>query len=437
MKTLKRLLLLSILAGFGWLAFFLLRDLTPPTLVVTPESGPVSGHKPLQIKLADTGLGLASLQVTANQGDKVFQLLNRSYPPATASSEESLPLEVPGLKEGQLHLHLKAVDRGHARWGKGNSVERTLELTLDSTPPNVTVLSSHHNFNQGGAGLAVFSLSETAATTGIRVGKDDFPAYRQPSGNYVCLFAFPWNMASTDFVPRVFATDAAGNEGSAGIYYHTNPRTFRRDRINVSQGFLDNKVVPTFQHYFPEVTDPLALFLKVNRDLRQQNQQTLHELSKQTADHPLWTGTFLRQPRAAAPGSFAQPRTYVYKGQVVDHQTHLGLDLASTAHAPIPAANDGTVVYAAELGIYGNCVVIDHGLGLQSLYGHLSRIAVTPGQTVTRGEVIGNTGSTGLAGGDHLHFSLLVAGNQVNPIEWFDENWLKNNILSKLTATGH
>lgn len=436
MKTLKRLLLLLFLAGLGWLVFFLFRDLTPPALVVTPESGPVSAHKPLQIQLADSGLGLASLQVTASQGGQTFQLLSRSYPAATASVEESLTLEAPGLKEGPLQLHLQAIDRGHARWGKGNSVERTLDLTLDNTPPGVTVLSSHHNFNQGGAGLAVYTLSETATSTGIRIGKEVFPAYRQPSGNYVCLFAFPWNMSSSDFVPRVFAVDAAGNEGSAGIFYHTNPRTFPRDRIKVSQGFLDNKVVPTFQHYFPDIKDPLELFLKVNQGLRQQNQKTLHELSKQTADHSLWKGSFLRQPHAAAPGSFAQPRTYVYKGRVVDHQTHLGLDLASTAHAPVLATNNGTVIYAGELGIYGNCVVIDHGLGLQSLYGHLSRITVTPGQGVTRGEVIGNTGATGLAGGDHLHFSLLVAGSQVNPIEWFDDNWLKNNIYSKLSMAG-
>ena len=434
MKFLKRLLLLLILVGLAGLGLYLLRDVTPPEVAVTPASGPLSPHKPLQVTASDKGLGLRTLQVTLIQGDKTVTVLERSYPQGTPSATETLDLTAAHPAEGPAKLAIKAVDWGRFRFGKGNVSEQSHDFTIDSRPPEVTILTSHHNFNQGGSGLVVYTLSEPTTQTGVRVGDLFFPGYRQPSGKYLCLFAFPWNMAAADFVPRVFATDDAGNEGSAGIYYHTNPRKFPRDRIKVSQQFLDNKIVPTFQHLFPSVTDPLALYLKVNNELRQQNQQTIRDLSKQTADHRLWKGVFLRQPHAAAPGSFAQPRAYIYKGKVVDHQTHLGIDLASVAHAPVPATNNGTVVYAADLGIYGNCVIIDHGLGLQSLYGHLSRILVKPGQAVTRGETIGYTGSTGLAAGDHLHFSLLVAGHQVNPIEWFDDNWLRNNILSKLSS---
>lgn len=437
MRTLKRLLLLSFLAGLGWLLFFLLRDLTPPTMAITPQAGPVSARRAIQIKLDDAGLGLASLRVTVTQGEQVFPLFSQTYAAGTPSAEESLTLSIPGLKEGPLQLHLQAVDHGRFHFGQGNVSERTIDLALDNTPPNVTVLTSHHNFNQGGAGLAVYSISETVAKTGIQVGDLFFPAYRQPSGNYLCLFAFPWNLPPAAFVPKIFASDEAGNEQTTGIYYHTNPRKFPTDRINISKTFLENKIVPSFGRFYPAVSNPLELFLKVNRDLRQQNLQTLHQLAVKTASAPLWQGSFLRQPRAASPGSFAQPRTYYYQGQVIDHQTHLGLDLASTAHAPVLAANNGTVIYADDLGIYGNCIVIDHGLGLQTLYGHLSRIAVKPGETVTRGQVIGNTGATGLAGGDHLHFDLLVAGTQVNPIEWFDDNWLKNNITTKRHNTSN
>jgi murein DD-endopeptidase MepM/ murein hydrolase activator NlpD len=144
----------------------------------------------------------------------------------------------------------------------------------------------------------------------------------------------------------------------------------------------------------------------------------------------------MRQPNAAVPGFFAQARTYYHAGQAIDRQTHLGIDLASTAQAPVPAANAGTVVFADELGIYGNCVVIDHGLGLQTLYGHLSQITVQKGETVSKGQIVGRTGATGMAGGDHLHLSVLIAGQQVNPLEWWDPNWLKNNISDKLTLAG-
>ncbi len=81
--------------------------------------------------------------------------------------------------------------------------------------------------------------------------------------------------------------------------------------------------------------------------------------------------------------AFADHRTYVYKGKEVDHQVHLGFDLAVTSHVPIVAANAGTVLNASWLGIYGNCVIIDHGMGVQSLYGHLSSFDVKVGDNVT------------------------------------------------------
>jgi len=137
---------------------------------------------------------------------------------------------------------------------------------------------------------------------------------------------------------------------------------------------------------------------------------------------------------AAVESSFADKRSYIYKGKKVDEQVHLGFDLAVTLHVSVPAANDGRVVWADNLGIYGNCVVVDHGYGLQSIYGHLSEIAVKPGDMVKKSQSLGKSGSTGLAGGDHLHFSMQVDGVQVNPIEWWDEHWIKDRILSKVGA---
>ena len=147
-----------------------------------------------------------------------------------------------------------------------------------------------------------------------------------------------------------------------------------------------------------------------------------------------WSGKFLRMPAAAKQAGFADHRTYKYNGKIIDHQVHLGLDLASVAHAPVPAANNGVVAFSGLLGIYGKTVLIDHGFGLFSMYSHLNRSDVSKGQEVSKGEILGRTGSTGLAGGDHLHFSILVNNTFVNPIEWWDADWIKNNILSKLEA---
>ena len=134
----------------------------------------------------------------------------------------------------------------------------------------------------------------------------------------------------------------------------------------------------------------------------------------------------------AVESAFADQRTYIYNGKEVDQQVHLGFDLASFTNVKIVAANRGKVVYADELGIYGNCVIIDHGMGVQSLYGHLSSIDVKAGQMVEKEQEIGRSGMTGLAGGDHLHFTMLVNGNMVNPVEWWDQHWIQDRILRKL-----
>jgi murein DD-endopeptidase MepM/ murein hydrolase activator NlpD len=155
-------------------------------------------------------------------------------------------------------------------------------------------------------------------------------------------------------------------------------------------------------------------------------------LKEKTSAERLWDGAWLRQKNAANMARFGDHRSYYYKGVKVDEQDHLGVDLASVANSPVQASNHGRVVYADKLGIYGFTVVIDHGQGLASIYGHLSKIDVTQGQDAKKGDIIGSTGDTGLAGGDHLHFGIMVSGVYVNPIEWWDDHWIEDNISAKL-----
>jgi murein DD-endopeptidase MepM/ murein hydrolase activator NlpD len=435
-RKLKSLILLLIVAALISGGYLLLRDLTAPVLALNPADGPLSAKRTLTVTAEDAGTGLKSLQVTALQGGRTIELLNRDYPAGTSRVSEAVAFAGKGLQEGPLELQLRAVDHARIRFGKGNAVEQAATFTIDNQPPQIAVLSLHHNVNQGGAVVAIYTLSEEAARTGVKVGERLFPAFRQPSGTYVCFFALPWNLAPAAFVPKVLASDQAGNERTVGLYYHVNAKTFPGDKINVTPQFLESKIVPDFQQFFPEFDSPLELFLKVNRDLRKENLAKVFEVGQQSTAVPLWAGTFLRQPNAAVPGNFAQPRTYLHNGLIIDHQTHLGIDLASTARAPVPAANAGKVVFAADLGIYGQCVILDHGLGLQTLYGHLSQIDVKAGDAISKGQILGRTGTSGLAGGDHLHFDVLVSGQQVNPIEWWDPSWIKNNVTDKLLLAG-
>jgi murein DD-endopeptidase MepM/ murein hydrolase activator NlpD len=229
------------------------------------------------------------------------------------------------------------------------------------------------------------------------------------------------------------AVDLAGNEKKSGLNHHIRRKKFRKDRINISDGFLRKKM-PDFAAELPgSSSNPLvAKFLKINRNLRQANYRRIVEVCSQPSSRLYWQGGFLRLPNAANRAGFADRRSYYYKKKEIDRQVHLGIDLASLANSPIPAANSGIVVLAESLGIYGGTVILDHGFGLYSMYSHLSFIGVEPGQQVARGDILGRTGSTGLAGGDHLHFSVLVNDTFVNPVEWWDKKWIQNNVTSKI-----
>jgi murein DD-endopeptidase MepM/ murein hydrolase activator NlpD len=76
--------------------------------------------------------------------------------------------------------------------------------------------------------------------------------------------------------------------------------------------------------------------------------------------------------------------------------------------------------------------MIDHGMGILTLYGHMSSIDVEVGDTVQKNDIIGRTGQTGLAAGDHLHYGIYINGVAVRPIEWWDEKWIKDNVVNKI-----
>jgi murein DD-endopeptidase MepM/ murein hydrolase activator NlpD len=261
------------------------------------------------------------------------------------------------------------------------------------------------------------------------VEKDFFPAY--PYGKfYCCFFAIPYDVNPKNIIPWVIAVDLAGNKMRIPLKCYIKKRQFLHSRIEISDDFLQQKMVQ-FENDFKGLT-PLEIFLKVNRELRRKNRRKLKEFGLNTEKKIMFKGAFLRQPRSARRESFGTRRIYIYHGKEIDEQTHLGVDLASVARDQVLASNFGKVLFAGWYGIYGNAVIIDHGYGVQSLYGHLSFIKVKSGDFVKKGQIIGNTGATGLAGGDHLHFGILISGVPVDPVEWWDKNWVKNNIMYNL-----
>jgi len=424
------ILLLLTLVGLGVFAY--IRDGSQPVLSLAPQSDVASYNTDFTLKITANKIGLKNFSISVSQDGKSVDFLERTFADKPMEHTEvfRLPRES-GFKEGPVELTV--VVRTHSLLsfiGRGK-VSIVRKLTLDLTPPRVTVNQGVHNVNQGGAGAVSFTVTKPVARVGVAVGEYFFPAYQQKSGDYFCFFAMPHEMLPTNFKPRIIVRDMAGNEATQTLYIYAIPKEFKFDKLNVSDEFLNDKM-SQYSAQYPTEQSPLDIYKRVNNELRKQNEGELKRIGQETAATPLWSGPFLRLPNAAGRAGFGDQRDYFYNGMKIDHQTHLGVDLASLANAPVPAANDGKVAFAGFFGIYGNCVIIDHGLGLQSLYSHLDSIDVAPGADVKRGQFIGKTGTTGLAGGDHLHFGILISGVQVSPVEWWDEHWIKDNVLKHL-----
>ncbi|TVM35127.1 M23 family peptidase [Oceanidesulfovibrio marinus] len=424
------LLLLIILIAIGGGVFMLFRDRTAPVTELSPLTVYVSKNMQLTAHAEDAKSGIRSMAVQVTAGDKTWDIASAQFPDKPASANLAFSLKDLPLKDGDIVIDVFAVDGSYAKFGGGNMAHLSRTHTLDTQPPRIAITSGVINITRGGAGAVSYSVDEEPAMTGVRAGDYFFPAYKQANGNWSALFAFPYTMDVQDYQPVLMATDAAGNEAAVNLSVNARPREFRDDTINLPQSFLDRKM-PEFAQAFPDKKNNLDIFLAVNSIMRKNNRQALLEMGQHSRPTPLWHGAFLRMPGATM-AQFADHRSYIYNGEKVDEQTHLGFDLASTQRADVPAANDGVVAYTGNMGIYGNCVVIDHGMGLMTLYAHMSEIAVSTGDEVTKGQSLGKTGSTGMAGGDHLHFGVLVSGLPVMPVEWWDAHWIQDNLSEKI-----
>ncbi|WP_446008603.1 M23 family metallopeptidase [Candidatus Electrothrix sp.] len=434
-NVLITLILLILLAGVA--AGFILFETEKPTITLNKDLLFLGSPQEIQVQAADQRSGIQHVSIVLQQNEKEFQLFSKSFPrqawltkagPDTIQETFTLDVQKTEAQEGKAKLQVSVHDFSLNGNLQGNVTTHVFPVTIDTSPPRVHIEHAQQYMSPGGSGIVVYSISEPSKRHGVMLDDSFFQGYPLAGSKkrFIAYIALPWDSGKPEQM-RVVGVDQAGNEGSSIFSMHIKAAKERKDRIYVSDGFL-NKKIPEFQNSYPELTGSnLEKYLIVNRKVRIRNAEKIADICKNTASEQLWQGRFLRMAGAGKAG-FADQRTYYYQGEAIDYQTHLGMDIASTAKAPIEAANRGKVIFANYLGIYGNMIMIDHGQGLTSLYSHLSRIGVEPGQFVEQGEVIGNSGTTGMAGGDHLHFSMLVHGIFVTPVEWWDQHWIDVNI---------
>ncbi len=448
LKTLfKALVALVVSAAFLGFAVCTLRTGPAPSVELLTEAKAIGPRTVVVARATASGRGLAGLRLELEQKGRVRVVARRDHRPLPPwrftrepVAEDELRADVghqalPELAEGEATVRLVAERASTWLFAPGPMV-RELRLPVRLLPPFLSVRSTQHYVAQGGSGLVLYRVGETAVTDFVNAGAWRFPGSPLPggkSGDRVALFGVPWDLEGA---LRVVAEDDAGNVASLAFVDRFERRPPARDRIQLDDAFL-TKVVGEIHERTEGVGargNLLDDYLAINRGLRETNASELVALAVRSAPGFLWSEPFLPLRNAKVMSAFADRRSYVYAGREVDQQTHLGFDLAAVARTPVAAPNRGVVRLARYFGIYGNTVVVDHGLGLMSLSAHLSSIEVEEGQSVERGEPLGRTGATGLAGGDHLHFTTLVRGLPVNPIEWWDGKWIRDRVTAKLAA---
>ncbi len=440
--------------GFVLLGLFGIAVITLFLLFFEGEDPTVNIEKPfdyigkkglIQYAVSDQKSGLRTLAISASQGSVTKTLYTATFPrasftgkigPAKETGSLSFDVKKEGFIDGPMVLTVEVADYSLRGWLQGNKTTIIKEVTVDTQPPQLQILQSEKYISPGGTGIAIYRLSDAKSLSGVTINGRFHPGFlvgEERTDAFIAYFALPYDSQKIESA-FVSAVDTAGNETIAPFSPVFKGIPQKTDTISISDDFISKKV-PEFQQYYPEMKgDLLEQYLYTNTILRDQNNKKISELCANPHPNRLWQGHFQRMAGSPRAG-FADHRSYMYAGKIIDKQVHLGVDIASTARAEIRAANKGKVVFADYLGIYGNMVLLDHGQGVFSLYSHLSQINVSPGNDVDKKTIIGQTGTTGMAGGDHLHFSVLVNGIFVMPKEWWDDHWIEVTIEAPLAQS--
>jgi len=426
-------LLIAAIGGGAYLYTSKTFERNAPKITVKNE-GYWNGRVPLEVSIEDeSGIVGYRIKLASGSDERVLAEETLSVPETSKTFSLKVPSRSIGLKSEAVTLTVEARDASRWNFFAGNRSVKKVTLQIDSRRPKVGVIANSYKITKGGSALVVFqaedeNLKDLYVETNF--GKRFRPEPFYEEGYYIALIAWPVNV--DNFRAHVIATDVAGNMAKAYVPLHLKEKKYRVSKIRLSDRFLNGKVADLAETYgAPANADIIERFRFVNETLREKNEKLIHEITSSVDDARIDSFTQvpfypLRNGKVVA--SFGDHRYYYYKGKKVSESWHLGLDLASVKMGRIITKNPGEIVFADENGIYGNMPILAHGLGLYTLYGHCSSLNVSQGEHVDAGAHIANTGMTGYAMGDHLHFGVLVQGVEVRPEEWMDKQWIRLNI---------
>lgn len=398
------------------------------------NSGYWNGSAPLKIAVSDQS-GITAYKIVLRSGSDAQVLAEATLPAPEPSKtfELKVPANLLGLQTDAVTLEVEARDASRWNFFAGNLAVKTVTLAIDAHRPKVSVVTNSYKITRGGSALVVFQAEDEhmkelyiETSFGKRFKAEPFYAEHY----YIALIA--WPVTEENFRAYVIADDLAGNNVKVYIPLHLQDKQYHVSKIELSDRFLNGKVSDLAEIYgVPADADPIERFRFVNETLREKNEKLIHDLTSKVSDTQIdrfEQAPFYPLRNGKVVANFGDHRLYYYHGEKVSESYHLGLDLASVKMGKILTQNPADVVFSEDNGIYGNMPVLAHGLGLYTLYGHCSGVNVASGEHVKAGAHVANTGMTGYAMGDHLHFGVLVQGVEVRPEEWMDKQWIQLNV---------
>lgn len=358
-----------------------------------------------------------------------------------------LPKTSATLKNGtEIQYYIEVTDWSNAHFFSGNTARIKLNLIVDTQPPHIIPIAHSYRITRGGSAMVAFQVKDIALKdVFVSNGVDRFEMFKYLGDDiYVSIIA--WPLKNKFFDAQIIAVDQAGNTRAQVVPLARNMNvTYYRSNIRLQESFLNGKLNELIEQIDKKHTrtfdDDIERFVFFNETIRQEDEnRILSACSNLKSDKRFIDENFhafVPLKGSKLVGNFGDHRTYFLNGDEVSKAVHLGIDVASVKNAPIIASNRGIVLLNSHLGLYGNTALVYHGLGVSSIYSHMSESNIEVGDEIQVGNEIGKTGATGWAFGDHLHFGILIQGHFVLLAEWLDSQWIKHNILDVLTKTQH
>jgi murein DD-endopeptidase MepM/ murein hydrolase activator NlpD len=439
----KRTLLITALCIIGLMAFIYnskLFEREPPQVLID-DTIYWNLKKPVNIKINDQS-GIKRVLIQLGDGENNITLFNERHNSEEKELEFNISFPKKGFysKKNQYTLSYEIVDHSFWNFFMGNKIVKESVIIADRQDPLIHVAANSYKITKGGTGIVIFKV-EDANPNEVYIqtnfGKKFKAAPFEKEGYYIALVVWPReqkNLLSADII----ATDLAGNTAREKIKYYLQDKNYKSSKIQLTNSFLNGSIASLARDIADEETQGMSSldrFIFINDTMRKESIQTIEEVT----GHINYPRYFTLEPfyplkNSAVVAGYGDFRIYEYDKKKMSESYHLGLDLASTAEANIVLSNRGKVVFSGENGIYGKMIIIDHGLGIYSLYGHCSSLLVQEGDEVTAGQIIAKTGKTGFAFGDHLHFGIIIQGIEVRPEEWMDEKWMRDNIFEVINS---